>query len=221
MTQCADRNNLKSQEFEKKSEVLPMEPENNSSVCFDVNLPIDAKNNLRLLLKNKRAIISNIRRKEAAEKLTASLLLKVISYKTVLSFHSLPEEIDTSFLNSSLAKQGKLFLPRVTSESLLIYQVNDPLKELQQSNFRILEPNPHLCAHCELEKIDCILVPGLGFDNNHQRIGYGKGHYDRLLEQVKTLSLAPAIIGLGFKEQLIEKIPCELHDIKMDELILF
>lgn len=180
------------------------------------------KISLRLLLKNKRAAISIERRKEAAEKLASSFLPLITSYKNILSFHSLPGEIDTYVLNSTFATQGKLFLPRVEANTLLVYQVNDLLNELQQSNLHIWEPNPNLCAHIDLEKIDCVLVPGLGFDRHNRRIGYGKGHYDRLLAQMKANSEAPTIIGLGYKEQLVEDaLPFEPHDIALDELMLF
>lgn len=179
------------------------------------------KTSLRLFLKSARDDFSPMRRKEAAEQLSTVLLLKIASCQHILSFHSLPKEINTAPLNSLLAAEKKLFLPRVEGDTLLIYQVNDPNRELVQSPFHIWEPNPDLCTPCALEQIDCILVPGLGFDSHNQRIGYGKGHYDRLLAHAKESALKPLIIGLGFKEQYVDVIPSELHDIPLEELALF
>lgn len=182
---------------------------------------VNDKKDLRLALKSKRAAISAERRKHAAEELLAAFLPKLARYTSILSFHSLAEEIDTSLLNAALAKEKRLLLPRVAGEELHIYQVTDLQNELQESNLRIWEPVPELCASVDLEMIDCILVPGLGFNKHNQRIGYGKGHYDRLLSKIKELSLSSKVIGIGFKEQLVEDIPCEPHDVSLNELKLF
>jgi 5-formyltetrahydrofolate cyclo-ligase len=182
---------------------------------------VSDKKELRLLLKSRRAAISAERRGYAAEWLLSALLPKLARYKNILSFHSLPEEIDSSLLNAKLAQGKRLLLPRVAGEGLLIYRVNDLQNELQLSPLGIWEPSPELCTSVDLEVIDCILVPGLGFNKLNQRIGYGKGHYDRLLYKAKELSISPKIIGIGFKEQLVEELPCEPHDMPLDELILF
>ncbi len=178
------------------------------------------KASLRISLKSSRHTISPQRREEAVEQLAKILLPKIASYQSILSFHSLPQEIDTAPLNALLSAEKKLFLPRVEGNRLLIYQVSNLDSELVQSPFHIWEPNPNLCTPCALENIDCILVPGLGFDSNNHRIGYGKGHYDRLLAKVNESSFKPMLIGLGFKEQYVEVIPSEPHDIPLTELVL-
>ncbi len=182
-----------------------------------MTLSIEKKQDLRVLLKARRAAISVERRKEAAQMLVASFLPR--PFKAILSFHALSEEIDTLPLNTHLAKEKRLFLPKISGDSLLIYQVNDPLKELEQNAWHLWEPNPLLCRQVELDQIDCALVPGLGFDSQRQRIGYGKGHYDKLLGQMGHTRLKK--LGLGFKEQFVEEgLPCEAHDIALDEVLL-
>lgn len=182
---------------------------------------------LRIHLKQRRASISLERKREAAQLLLESFLPSLSTFNTVLSFHSLPQEINTSFLNGELAKEKRLLLPKITGDSLLIYQVCNIDSELEINSWNLWEPNPKLCPLIEPETMDCILVPGLGFDKKGTRIGYGKGHYDRLLGPFrKSLSqgrAAPKIklIGLGFKEQLIEDgLPFEAHDVALDELVL-
>ncbi len=109
---------------------------------------------------------------------------------SILSFSPMGSEIDLGPLNESLKKQGKLLLVPYKIDSLL---------------------------EAPLEKIDCILVPGLGFDTQKYRLGYGKGHYDRFLKDLKILT-----IGIGFKEQLCEKpLPKEPWDVPVQELLLF
>jgi 5-formyltetrahydrofolate cyclo-ligase len=179
------------------------------------------KDLIRSLLKQKRSALSQERRNEASCALFSSLPLRLKSFQSVLSFHSIDAEIDTALLNAELASEKKLFLPKVAKDTLLIYQVTD-LGKLLPSYGKLLEPDPTQCAQINLDKIECVLVPGLGFDQHKHRIGYGKGHYDRLLAQLKTLPSPPKIIGLGFKEQLLDQIlPQEAHDISLDEILYY
>jgi 5-formyltetrahydrofolate cyclo-ligase len=70
--------------------------------------------------------------------------------------------------------------------------------------------------HGEVQ-ISCILVPGLVFDKNNYRLGYGLGFYDKLLKNKKCPT-----IGIGFFEQLFkDSLPIEEHDIKLNQVMLF
>ena len=89
-------------------------------------------------------------------------------------------------------------------------------KFLQISSLKVLEPDSSLCLKTELEEIDLVLVPGLGFNIDGFRLGYGKGFYDRLLSFYKAKSIA-----IGYKEQFYSKIPVENHDQRVKELCLF
>ncbi len=178
---------------------------------------VSNKCELRSLLKERRNALSLQRRAEASLALSAELLPLLKSYKAILSFCSLPLEIDLGCLNQALAPEGKLLLPRVQNELLEVYQVDD-LETLVRSKWNIFEPDPTICSLADLEAIDCILVPGLGFNADNRRIGYGKGHYDRLLPRMNVVKS----IGLGFKEQYWEEgIPFEEHDIGLHEVRLY
>lgn len=67
-----------------------------------------------------------------------------------------------------------------------------------------------------LKEISIALVPGVGFDLESHRLGYGKGFYDKLLKDTLFLKW-----GVGFHEQLVEKLPIEAHDVKLDAVYLF
>lgn len=99
-------------------------------------------------------------------------------------------EINTGPLNTYLKKHDRLFLVPYKVDAI----VEAPLNE-----------------------IDCILVPGLGFDRERYRIGYGKGYYDRFLAGVGNIPT----IGVGFKEQFCEELlPRDPWDIPLHELLL-
>ena len=80
--------------------------------------------------------------------------------------------------------------------------------DLEPGSYGILEPNSEKIRKISTEKIDLIIVPGIGFDSKGNRIGHGKGYYDNLLKNSKK-----AIhIGLAFEKQIVIKIPVEYHD---------
>ncbi len=170
------------------------------------------KTEWRKILLLRRKALSLHRREEAS----ALLREKLHHSGSLLSFSPFNSEIDVQPLNVLLAAEGRLFLPHVEGSSLVPYRVCDIEKELILSASGIWEPNPLLCAKASLSEIDCILVPGLGFDRDRFRLGYGKGHYDRFLAQTDIRS-----IGVGFKEQRIEELlPKDSWDLPVKELLL-
>jgi 5-formyltetrahydrofolate cyclo-ligase len=180
------------------------------------------KKGMRILLKEKRNTLSLERRKEAKRAAAFILIPLLKPYKTILSFYNLSEEIDLTSLNQYLAAKGKLHLPRVGDHITQVYCVKDLRRELIEGKYKVQEPDPFKCASIDVRNIDCILVPGLGFDKHHRRIGYGKGHYDRLLAQLTQLSIFPKTIGVGFKEQYCDNdLPHSPHDVSLDDVKLF
>ena len=175
---------------------------------------------LRQKLLKIRDSLSAERRKEASLLLWKRLELQLghalHPRSRVLSFFPIHSEIDVGPFNAFLAQQGLLLLPRREGEFLMPHLVTDPLSQLQETPFGLREPNPALCPRLSFDSIDFILVPGLGFDREGYRIGYGKGYYDRFLSQSKAHS-----IGVGFQEQaVVEPLPRDPWDLSVKELIL-
>lgn len=127
---------------------------------------------------------------ERREEASHLLIQKLKSRGRILSFSSIGSEIDLTPLNDYLRKENRLFL------------VPYRIEEIFQAPF---------------SEIDCILVPGLGFDRELYRIGYGQGYYDRLLSQAGMLPT----IGVGFKEQFCDELlPRDPWDLPVQELVL-
>ena len=78
-------------------------------------------------------------------------------------------------------------------------------------SYNIIEP---IGTPIPASEIDLIIVPGVAFDKSGNRLGRGKGFYDRLLHNLSAIK-----IGVGYDFQLIEKINTEPHDIAMDAII--
>lgn len=180
------------------------------------------KETVRTELAAIRKRIPPTRRLEAQEALLTRLFPRLSPYHSILSFCSLSQEIDMTSLNQLLASEGRLLLPQVEDDRLDLFHVTDLTKQLAPFSWNCLEPIPDKCTVRTIDTVDCVLVPALGFDRTHMRIGYGKGYYDKLIAHAKSLVLTTHFIGVGFHEQLcVEVLPVEMHDMHVDELLLF
>ena len=83
---------------------------------------------------------------------------------------------------------------------------------LQYGSFHIEEPTGDDIE--DIDNIELIIVPGIAYDNRGNRVGRGKGYYDRLLSRTKATK-----IGIGYDFQLVDEIDSEPHDITMDIVI--
>lgn len=180
-------------------------------------MKISEKEKLREFLKEKRKLISQERRLEVEKRILEELYPRLVDYKYILSFASFGDEINLWPLNIILCQEKKLLLSHVKHSCLDIYHIYD-LKELVRSKFGILEPDPKKSIPFNKKDLICILTPGLGFDSFNHRLGYGKGHFDKLLAEFKSCTT----VGIGFKEQFVkEPLPIEQHDRKLDDVMLF
>jgi 5-formyltetrahydrofolate cyclo-ligase len=133
--------------------------------------------------------------------------------ENILFYASLPREVDTLELIDQAFESGKsVFLPKIQGDTIEIGRA-ESWEDLIEDKMGILEPRFALEKGHEIQ-MDVILVPGLAFDHEGNRLGYGKGHYDRLLKSLSGLK-----IGLAFKEQILDELPHAAHDVPMDIII--
>jgi 5-formyltetrahydrofolate cyclo-ligase len=108
--------------------------------------------------------------------------------------------------------EGKaVLLPRMVGRRLVLHEIAG-LAMLHRGAFGVLEPGEE-CPECD-PKADVILVPGMAFDRSGARLGRGKGYYDRLLESFEGVR-----VGVCFEEQVVEAVPREPHDKRMQFLL--
>jgi 5-formyltetrahydrofolate cyclo-ligase len=157
-----------------------------------------------------------------------AILYRILAMKefreaqTVLAYCGFGSEIDTAPLLRAVLEGGKtLLLPRVNraAGTLDIYQVKNLVTDLRPGVWGILEPNPDLCASWALADIGLVIVPGAAFDRRGGRIGYGKGHYDKLLGACHRVGNYPPLIAGAFEVQVVNAIPMEPHDVPVDTLV--
>jgi 5-formyltetrahydrofolate cyclo-ligase len=177
----------------------------------DSQIPPDPKILLREKLKTIRDFVDHGLAETASQGVWNILKTRpeFIKAKAIGAFASIPHEINTyPILEGTLSSDKKLYLPKVSKdkESFEFHPVTD-LKNLQPGPFGILEPTSP--KPVEWDELDLILVPGLAFDRQGNRLGFGKGFYDRVIPQLKKSCL---VVGLGYAFQLVEKVPTDTHD---------
>jgi 5-formyltetrahydrofolate cyclo-ligase len=139
---------------------------------------------------------------------------------TVMAYADFGSELQTDeFMLHSLDQGKTLLLPRVNrrKRALDIYEVRDPGRDLEEGTWGIREPRPDRCARVDPDIIDFVLVPGLAFDAQGGRLGYGGGFYDRLL--ASTLSTRTWLVAGAFEAQMVDQVPLDEHDVPMDVVV--
>nr|WP_302995843.1 5-formyltetrahydrofolate cyclo-ligase [uncultured Muribaculum sp.] len=128
----------------------------------------------------------------------------------MLMYHSLPDELSTIDFIDKWHTRKHFFLPRVNGVNLDVLPYDRT--RLQYGSFHIEEPTGDDIE--DIDNIELIIVPGIAYDNRGNRVGRGKGYYDRLLSRTKATK-----IGIGYDFQLVDEIDSEPHDITMDIVI--
>lgn len=109
--------------------------------------------------------------------------------------------------------QGKrVVLPKVRGTVLELLEVRDFDGDVAPGAWGI--PEPQGTSPVALDDIDLVIVPGAGFDERGNRIGYGAGFYDKLLP-----SFAGTTVALAFESQIVPKVPSDVHDVPVRKIV--
>lgn len=130
---------------------------------------------------------------------------------TVLCYYSLPDEVYTHEFVERWKDEKILLLPVVKGDDLELHRYTGK-QDLVVGAYQIEEPTGELFTR--YEEIEIALVPGISFDKEGNRLGRGRGYYDRLLPKLSSYN-----IGICFDFQISEKVPCESFDRKMDAVL--
>lgn len=159
----------------------------------------------------------SLRNQITPEKVTVGMLKKYpeyISAQTVFCYISAHGEVDTYSLIEELLKTKTVVVPYcLDTDGNMIASSIKSLGDLKEGKFGI--PEPVSPMEFPKSEIDFVIVPGVSFDQNGYRLGYGKGYYDRFLK-----AISPYKLGVCQKEFFVEDLPHDIHDIKMDSVLI-
>jgi 5-formyltetrahydrofolate cyclo-ligase len=141
------------------------------------------------------------------------------SWETLFVYVNFRSEVETlQLIQRCLEKDKRVVVPLVDSaqSTMIALQVTDLDRDLQPGYFDIPEPDPTKTSLVAGKEIDAVILPGSVFDAEGGRLGYGGGYYDRFL-----VNDAPQAcrIGLAFELQVVEAVPLEPHDQRLDYLV--
>ena len=176
---------------------------------------LELKKNLRCDMKARRNALTDEEKKHAAANCLSKLkeLPEFMNADWIYAYIACRNELETADIISWCLSYGKhVAVPKVQGEIMHFYEIT-VLSDCVPGAFGILEP-----AGEKKDRITTpgfMLVPGLAFDKNGNRLGYGGGFYDKYLASHEEIITA----ALGYDFQIIEKVPSEPHDKKMDYLI--
>ena len=174
---------------------------------------------LRKIIQDKRDGVPVKLRKRFSGAITEKFLgsPEYLTAGTILMFYPFRSEADISPAISRALKDGKkIVLPKIEQNRLQLYYINNTSNDLAVGYMGILEPSERHCIKASPKDIDLAVIPGVCFDKNMNRMGYGGGFYDRLIPSLPENVLK---IAMCFDFQVLDSIPADIHDKKIDKII--
>lgn len=167
---------------------------------------------IRERILKKRRLLNKKQIQKKSDKIKKRLLAldKFNKSRVINCYLSNDNEADTLNLIRKFEKIKTFTIPYIIDGKLEASKFQSV--ELKKGEFGILEPsNPNKFPK---EKIDVFIIPGIAFDKKGNRIGYGRGHYDRFIKESQATT-----VGLAYDFQIVDAIPAERHDIKLNYIV--
>ena len=170
------------------------------------------KDTIRMRVKARKSLLSAAERAEAADRVFAALerTAAFMMAERVLMYHSLPDELSTRGFIDRWAGRKRFFLPRVNGLNLEILPYDR--SRLHLGAFNIEEPDGDDTV--AINDIDLVIVPAVAYDRHGNRVGRGKGYYDRLLSRSRATT-----IGICYDFQLVDDLEPDEFDIPVDYVV--
>lgn len=174
---------------------------------------------VRQRLLTARASLAAARRAQASASIVATVreLPEVAGVRTALGYAAFGAEVDVDpLLAAWLAEGVGVCLPFVDGHDLGIAAVSDLDADCVPGWGGVREPDPARRQPADPGELDVAVVPGVGFDPDGNRLGYGGGHFDRLLSR---LPAGTPTIGVAFAAQMVARLPTGDHDVPVDLVV--
>jgi len=157
------------------------------------------------------------RSKNVEEKLSSLPIYK--QAKTIMAYYPLGGEVDILEVVRKDLGFKRFCFPVMNTEtkSLRAFEVSNIEEDFVSGPFGVKEPDTKKTKEVGIKEIDIVIVPGLAFDRQKNRLGRGGGFYDRFLENIAPVTKK---IGVGFEFQILENLPINLpSDQKVDSVV--
>lgn len=183
----------------------------------EINDIVKAKATLRKEMLSKRAFMNRSAKKDYDKKICDELwrMIDKENYQVIHGYLPMGTEININPLLEKLLETGRTVVtPKTLPKRKLQNLVLNSLNEIEQGVFGTSHPAN---THEYKGAYDLIIIPGLAFDKNNYRLGYGAGYYDNfLIHQPDALK-----VGIFYPFQEVESVPREEHDVRLEEILFF
>ena len=170
------------------------------------------KDEIRNRIKAQKSILTAKECRDAAARVFGMLehTAAFMMADHILLYHSLPDELSTHEFIDKWHGVKHFYLPRVNGVNLELLPYDR--SSLKLGSFHIEEPQGDDVVSSDI--VELIVVPGVAYDRRGNRVGRGKGYYDRLLVGSRAVK-----VGVGYDFQLVDDIDAESHDVAVDIVI--
>ena len=172
---------------------------------------MESKQQIRAVLKQKRDLLSPKQIQQLSAKICENLQNQdcFLQADTIYFYYPLNTEANMLLLaKKALSMDKQIAFPKVNGRNMDFYEVRS-LTEFTEGTFHVMEPigQRKICKNDPL-----VLVPGLAFDAQGRRMGYGKGYYDKYFARYSECIK----VGICYAVQIIDEVPTSQYDITMD-----
>ena len=169
------------------------------------------KQEVRQLMRRLKTEMCDVQKEQSSQQVFSQIEQSELfkNARNVMLYYSLPDELPTHEVVTRWSIKKDVYLPRCNGDELEVVKFNS--QAMQAGSFQISEPQGE---PIDKRLVDLIIVPAVAFDDKGGRIGRGKGYYDRLLKGCNAIKV---VVGYSF--QMIDAIPIEEHDIKMNYIV--
>lgn len=170
------------------------------------------KDDIRRQVRARKRLLTDDERLSAARGVFDRLetLAAFVLSDHILAYNSLPDELSTREFLRRWSGSKRLYLPRVNGIDLDLLPYEQT--SLRAGTFHIEEPTGDDIV--DPRRIEMVIVPAMAYDRQGNRVGRGKGYYDRLLTQTKAFK-----VGVAYDFQLFDNVDAEPHDIPVDIVV--
>ncbi len=172
----------------------------------------EEKRQIRIKVRDLKELLSEEQKQKEADAVFIKIeyLPEFKAANSILIYWSTPHELPSHDIIKKWCQDKLILLPSIKGNKLVLKSYTSEEKLIQKV-LGIWEPN---LSQTYQGKVDLVIVPGIAFDQNRNRLGRGKGYYDRFFKKNKLTK-----IGVGFDFQLFNSIPTEKTDVQMDKII--
>ena len=178
----------------------------------------NAKRALRAELRERRRITSATQRERADDALTGHLiqLTSDLGSRSIAAYLSTPDEPGTrDFLAWACENEIRVLLPVSRADGLLDWATYDGEEE-DEDVLGMPTPTTELLSPLAINEVDLIVVPAAAVDRSGMRMGWGRGYFDKTLGSMEN---CPPVYAVIFDEELLDSVPSERHDQRVDGVV--